>query len=229
MNLITEFVSFKDIEVVKEIITEGEEKKKEYYLKGPFLEAGTLNRNGRKYMLETLQREVKNFYENKIRSNRSLGELDHPPEPTINLDRVSHVITDLTMRENIGYGVAKLLDTPMGRIAKSLVDEGILLGMSTRGVGTLEGEYVKDDYTLITVDIVADPSAPSAFVEGVLENKEYIVGKDGEIREKKVENAIKKLQKNVETKSNKFERKDISNLTLQYMLEFINEINKKNN
>lgn len=225
MKLLSEFVSFNDIEVVKEVITEGEDKKKEYYLKGPFLEAGTVNRNGRKYMLETLQREVKSFYENKIKPNRSLGELDHPPEPTINLDRVSHLITGLEMKENVGYGCAKLIDTPMGRIAKSLVDEGILLGMSTRGVGTLDGDMVKDDYTLITVDIVADPSAKSAFVEGVLENKEFIVGDDGEIVEKAIEN----LKKKVDKKSNKFEHKAVSELTLQYMLEFIKEIDKKNN
>lgn len=223
MKLLTEFIDFKDLELVKESVELDGEKKKQYYLKGPFLEADVLNKNGRKYMKETLIREVKKFYETKIAKNRSLGELDHPPDPTVNLDRVSHVITDLEMKDNVGYGVARLLETPKGRIAKTLVDEGIILGMSTRGVGSLDGEFVKDDYNLITVDIVADPSAPSAFVEGVLENKEFIIGKDGEI----VEKAIDVLQKKVDTKSNKYNHKDVSKLTLQYMLEFIDTIKAK--
>jgi hypothetical protein len=192
-------------------------------LKGPFLEAGTLNKNGRKYMLETLTREVKKFYDEKIQGKRSLGELDHPPDPTVNLDRVSHIITDLQMKENIGYGAARLIDTPMGRIGKTLVDEGVIVGMSTRGVGSLDGEFVKDDYNLITVDIVADPSAPSAFVEGVLENKEYVIGKDGQI----VETAITQLQKRVDEKYSKYDHKDMSTHTLAYLTEFINTINAK--
>ena len=223
MKLLTEFIEFKDLDVVKESVEVDGEQKKQYYLKGPFLEADVLNRNGRKYMKETLVREVKKFYETKISKNRSVGELDHPPDPTVNLDRVSHVITDLQMKDNVGYGIARLLETPKGRLAKVLVDEGILLGMSTRGVGSLDGEFVKDDYNLITVDIVADPSAPSAFVEGVLENKEFIIGKDGEI----VEKAIEMLQKKVDNKSNKYSRKDVSKLTLQYMLEFVDTIKAK--
>jgi len=223
MKLLTEFIEFKDLDVVKESVEVDGEQKKQYYLKGPFLEADVLNRNGRKYMKETLVREVKKFYETKISKNRSVGELDHPPDPTVNLDRVSHVITDLQMKDNVGYGIARLLETPKGRLAKILVDEGILLGMSTRGVGSLDGEFVKDDYNLITVDIVADPSAPSAFVEGVLENKEFIIGKDGEI----VEKAIEMLQKKVDNKSNKYSRKDVSKLTLQYMLEFVDTIKAK--
>lgn len=221
MKLLQEFIDFSNLEIITEATDGG--KKKEYFLKGPFLQAEILNKNGRKYLEETLVREVKDFYENKIKTNRSMGELDHPPDPTINLERVSHIITELYMENKIGYGTAKLIDTPTGRIAKTLVDEGILLGMSTRGVGTLEGEYVKNDYKLITIDIVADPSAPSAFVEGVMENKEYIIGNDGEI----VEVAVKNLQKKLETKSNKFEHKDVSSLALSYMLEFIEDIKKK--
>ncbi len=141
MKLLREFVSFDNIEVVSEAVEGSDEKN--YFLKGPFLEANVKNRNGRKYMLNTLEREVNDFDENKIKTHRSVGELDHPPEPTINLDRISHVITSLAMDGNVGYGVAKLLNTPMGKIAKALVDDGIQLGMSTRGVGSLDGDMVK--------------------------------------------------------------------------------------
>lgn len=222
MKLLCELVDFKDIEVIKEDVEVDGEKKKNYFLKGPFLEANVLNKNGRKYMKETLIREVKKFYDVKIKNNRSLGELDHPPDPTVNLDRVSHIITELEMKDNVGYGCARLIDTPMGRIAKTLVDEGVVVGMSTRGVGSLDGEFVKDDYNLITIDIVADPSAPSAFVEGVLENKEFIIGKDGEI----VEKAVETLQKKVNEKYNRYTRKDMSSATLQYLNEFLEQIKK---
>lgn len=219
MILLREFVSFDNIEVISEDI-EGSNKKN-YYLKGPFLEADVVNRNGRKYMLETLSREVKDFYSSKIKTHRSLGELDHPPEPTINLDRVSHIITDLSMDGNIGYGVAKIIDTPMGRIAKTLVDENVLVGMSTRGVGSLDGDTVKDDYKLITVDIVADPSAPSAFVEGILENKEYVIGDSGEI----VEMAVRQLQSKVDKKySTKYNQDEFSKELLGYLNSFIQSI-----
>jgi len=219
MKLLREFVSFNDISMISEDV-EGQEGKKNYFLKGPFLEADVKNRNGRKYMQETLDREVKEFNETKIKTHRSMGELDHPPEPTLNLDRISHIITELEMDGNIGYGVAKLLDTPMGKIAKVLVDDGVQLGMSTRGVGTLEGDMVKDDYKLITVDIVADPSAPTAFVEGVLENKEYILSDSGEI----VERAVQKLKSDMNKAAvqHKYNRKDFSDATLDYLNTFLN-------
>ena len=139
--------------------------------------------------------------------------------PTINLDRVSHIITELNMDGDVGIGCAKVLDTPMGKIVQSLIDGGVQLGMSTRGVGTLNGDVVGDDYKLITVDIVADPSAPTAFVEGVLENKEYIVSETGEI----VESAIAKLKSNVDgaVNRNRFNRKEFSNETLEYLNEFL--------
>ena len=219
MKLLREFVSFNDLEVVSEAV-EGSDVKS-YYLKGPFLEANVVNRNGRKYMLETLSREVKDFYASKIETHRSLGELDHPPEPTINLDRVSHIITDLTMDGNIGMGCAKIIDTPMGRIAKTLVDENVLVGMSTRGVGSLDGDIVKDDYKLITVDIVADPSAPSAFVEGVLENKEYVIGDSGEI----VERAVRQLKSEVDKKyTSHYNQEEFSKELLGYLNTFIQSI-----
>jgi len=218
MKLLREYVPYNNIKMISEEV----EGKKNYFLKGPFLEANVKNRNGRKYMQETLDREVKDFYETKIKTKRSMGELDHPPEPTINLDRISHVITDLKMEGNIGYGVAKLLNTPCGQIAKALVDDGIQLGMSTRGVGTLDGDLVKDDFKLITIDIVADPSASTAFVEGVLENKNYIVGDNGEI----VEAAVEQLQRNMDkaVRENVFDKASFSAATLDYMKEFINSI-----
>lgn len=219
MKLLTEYVSYENLQVVSEAVEGSNEK--HYYLKGPFLEANVKNRNGREYMLETLTREVKDFYANKIKTNRSIGELDHPPEPTINLDRISHMITDLEMKDNIGYGVARLLNTPMGKIAQSLVADGVQLGMSTRGVGTLDGDMVQDDYKLITVDIVADPSAPSAFVEGVLENKDWIVSETGEI----VEAAVKNLKKEMDKTYSKCQGKEeFSKEVLSYLNNFLNSI-----
>jgi len=219
MKLLREFVSFNDLEMIAEKKETGE---KSYFLKGPFLEANVKNRNGRKYMQETLDREVKDFYETKIKTKRAMGELDHPPEPTINLDRISHIITDLTMDGNVGYGCAKLLNTPKGQIAKALVDDGIQLGMSTRGVGTLDGDMVKDDYKLITVDIVADPSAPTAFVEGVLENKNYILSDSGEI----VEAAVNQLKRNMDkaVTENRFDKSAFSTATLEYLDSFLKSI-----
>jgi len=220
MKLLREFVSFDAIEMISE--SDQNTGKKNYFLKGPFLEANVKNRNGRRYMQETLNREVKDFYETKIKTKRAMGELDHPPEPTINLERISHIITELYMDGNVGYGVAKLLNTPMGEIAKALVDDGIQLGMSTRGVGTLDDDLVKDDYKLITVDIVADPSAPTAFVEGVLENKNYIISSTGEI----VEAAVAQLKKNMDVavKQNKFDKNAFSSATLDYLNTFLKSI-----
>lgn len=219
MKLLREFVSVDKLEILSE---ETEKTKEKYYrVKGPFMEATTRNRNGRVYSQEILEREVKKYNEECISKGRSLSELDHPDSPNINLERVSHIIEELKMEGNIGYGVARFIDTPMGRIAQTLIKEGVILGMSTRGVGSLEGENVKDDYSLIAIDAVFSPSAPSAFVEGVLENKEYIIGKDGEI----VETAIRNLQKEVDEK---YSGKSKSQLVLRYMMNFINEIRSKN-
>lgn len=216
MKLLTEFVSFDKLEVIKENDSDG---KKSFRLRGPFLEAEIKNKNGRVYSKDILVREVNDFVESKIKKNRSMGELDHPENPTINLERVSHIIEELKMDGNVGLGIAKLIDTPMGRIAKTLVDEGVIVGMSTRGVGTLDGETVKEDYKLITVDIVADPSAPNCFVEGVLENKEFVI--DGD---QIVEIAVQNLQKKADKMYNP---KSMSNHVLSYMLDFISEINNK--
>ncbi len=159
-------------------LTEENEGKKNHYIEGVFLQAEIENKNGRKYPFKTLQREVAKYDESSIRKGRALGELGHPDGPSINLDRVSHKIESLKEDGNNFIGRAKILDTPMGNIAKSLLDEGVSLGVSSRGMGSLKKEsncnIVQDDFMLATAaDIVADPSAPDAFVDGILEGKEW--------------------------------------------------------
>ena len=172
MKLITE-----EIESVK-IITEEKNGVQSLYITGPFLQAEVTNRNGRNYPYTILEREVKRYNDTFIQNGRALGELGHPDGPTVNLDRVSHMITSLTAEGNNFIGKAKILDTPMGNIAKSLLGEGVKLGVSSRGIGSLVEKngvrYVADDFMLATAaDIVADPSAPDAFVNGIMEGKEW--------------------------------------------------------
>ena len=173
MKLITE-----QIESSK-VIKEEKNGKTNLYITGPFLQAEVTNRNGRRYPFPILEREVKKYTDKYISCGRALGELGHPDGPTVNLDRVSHMITSLQSEGNNFVGKAKILDTPMGNIAKSLLDEGVKLGVSSRGVGSLierNGiKYVGDDFMLSTAaDIVADPSAPDAFVQGIMEGKEWV-------------------------------------------------------
>lgn len=173
MKLITE-----EIESV-EIITEEKNGVKTLYIQGPFLQAEVTNRNGRNYPLSIMEREVKRYSDSFIRKGRALGELGHPDGPTVNLDRVSHMITSLHREGHNFIGKAKLLDTPMGNIAKSLLGEGVTLGVSSRGIGSLVEKngikYVGEDFMLATAaDIVADPSAPDAFVQGIMEGKEWV-------------------------------------------------------
>jgi len=174
MRLIAEEISQADF-----LIEDGTNGKKNYYIEGVFLQAELQNKNGRKYPLNTLQREVAKYDENYIKGGRALGELGHPEGPSINLDRVSHKIESLTEDGNNFIGRAKILETPMGQIAKNLLDEGIRLGVSSRGMGSLRKEegcqVVQDDFMLSTAaDIVADPSAPDAFVDGIMEGKEWV-------------------------------------------------------
>ncbi len=152
---------------------------KNYFIEGVFLQAELKNKNGRMYPFKTLQREVAKYDENFITKGRALGELGHPEGPSINLDRVSHKIESLREDGNNFIGRAKILDTPNGKIAKSLLDEGVSLGVSSRGMGSLRKEdgcnIVEDDFMLATAaDIVADPSAPDAFVDGIMEGKEWV-------------------------------------------------------
>ena len=173
MKLITETIE--DVQ----ILTEERDGKKLLYIEGVFLQGAIKNRNGRMYPFEVLSREVERYNEEYVRTKRALGELGHPDGPTINLDRVSHRITDLHAEGNNFIGKAQILDTPMGNIAKSLLGEGVQLGVSSRGMGSIEKRedvaVVRDDFMLTTAaDIVADPSAPDAFVNGIMEGKEWV-------------------------------------------------------
>ena len=172
-----------------EFLVENKNGKKSMYIEGVFLQADMKNRNGRVYPMETLRREVGRYSENHITSGRALGELGHPEGPTVNLDRVSHKIISLRESGSNFIGKAKILGTPMGKIASSLIEEGVKLGVSSRGVGSLqqtkEGySVVGEDFMLATAaDIVADPSAPDAFVSGIMEGKDW-VWDGGVLREK---------------------------------------------
>ena len=162
-----------------EFILEEKGGRKNYFIEGVFLQAELKNKNGRVYPFKTLQREVAKYDENFITKGRALGELGHPEGPSINLDRVSHKIESLREDGNNFVGRAKILDTPNGKIAKSLLDEGVSLGVSSRGMGSLRKEnncnIVQDDFMLATAaDIVADPSAPDAYVDGIMEGKEWV-------------------------------------------------------
>ena len=181
MKLITEEVSN-----VK-FITEGKGSKKKLYIEGTFLQGEIKNRNGRIYPVSTLANEVTRYNESFVNKGRALGELGHPDGPTVNLDRVSHKITSLKQEGNNFVGKAQILNTPMGKIASSLIEEGVVLGVSSRGVGSLREQngvkYVGEDFQLATAaDIVADPSAPDAFVNGIMEGKEW-VWEGGSLRE----------------------------------------------
>ena len=186
-----------EIETAKVTITEGKNGKKNHFIEGVFLQGEIKNRNGRMYPISTLQREAKNYNTKYIEKGRALGELGHPDGPTINLDRVSHLITSLKQEGNNYVGKARLLDTPMGNIAKNLIDEGVKLGVSSRGLGTIRErdgvKVVMDDFMLATAaDIVADPSAPDAFVNGIMEGKEWIYN-NGAVQEQTVEQIKKRI------------------------------------
>ena len=192
MKLITE-----EIEKV-EVITESVNGKKNLFIKGVFLQAEQVNRNGRMYRMPVMEREVKRYNEQYVQKGRALGELGHPDGPTVNLDRVSHKIVDLQREGNNFIGKAQILSTPMGKIAESLLKEGVCLGVSSRGIGSLrptkEGySEVGEDFMLATAaDIVADPSAPDAFVQGIMEGKEWIWD-GGVLREKYAQQTQKKI------------------------------------
>ena len=188
-----------------EFLVEQKNGKKSMYIEGVFLQADMKNRNGRVYPMETLRREVGRYSENHITSGRALGELGHPEGPTVNLDRVSHKIVSLRESGSNFIGKAKILGTPMGKIASSLIEEGVKLGVSSRGVGSLqqtkEGySVVGEDFMLATAaDIVADPSAPAAFGSGIMEGKEWIWD-GGILREKYAEKTYKQINTLVDQK-----------------------------
>mgnify|MGYP000338759048 FL=1 len=188
-----------------EFLVEQKNGKKSMYIEGVFLQGNIKNRNGRMYPMETLRREVGRYNENHIQSGRALGELGHPEGPTVNLDRVSHKIVSLKESGSNFIGKAKILNTPMGKIASSLIEEGVKLGVSSRGVGSLQQTkegfaVVGEDFMLATAaDIVADPSAPDAFVEGIMEGKEW-VWDGGILREKFATKTYKQINTLVDQK-----------------------------
>tara|TARA_B100000900_G_C20531858_1_gene696682 strand:- start:129 stop:779 length:651 start_codon:yes stop_codon:yes gene_type:complete len=188
-----------------EFLVEQKNGKKSMYIEGVFLQGNIKNRNGRMYPMETLRREVGRYNENHIQSGRALGELGHPEGPTVNLDRVSHKIVSLKENGSNFIGKAKILNTPMGKIASSLIEEGVKLGVSSRGVGSLQQTkegfaVVGEDFMLATAaDIVADPSAPDAFVSGIMEGKEW-VWDGGILREKFAHKTYKQINTLVDQK-----------------------------
>jgi len=207
------------VEEVK-VITEDKNGVKTLFITGPFLVAEKANKNGRMYRSETLAKEVGRYNEEYVTKGRAFGELGHPDTPSINLDRVSHLITNLKQEDNIWVGKAKILETPMGKIAKSLMEGGACLGVSSRGMGSLKEvngvNVVQDDYYLATAaDIVADPSAPGAFVQGIMEGREW-VWDNGVVKEMDV-NAYYNQIKNAK-------QKQIDEISLKIFENFLSKL-----
>lgn len=212
MKLITEHIE--EVEIITEARADG---KQDHYIKGIFLQADITNRNGRQYPYKIMEREVNRYNEQYVKQGRAVGELGHPDGPTVNLDRVSHKIVELVPEGTNFIGKAKLLETPMGNIAKSLLKEGVRLGVSSRGVGTIEErngiKFVKDDFMLATAaDIVADPSAPDAFVQGIMEGVEWIWD-NGLLKEVKVQQI-----KNYVSESTRFDMESRKLKAFEYFL-----------
>ena len=213
MKLIAEHLD--NIEFITEDDSEG---KKNYKIRGVFMEADVKNRNNRMYPMQVLEKEVKRYNKEYVQQKRAFGELGHPDGPTVNLERVSHMITKLYPDGKQFVGEAKIMDTPYGKIVKNLIDEGAKLGVSSRGMGSLEPRrdmhVVKDDFYLATAaDIVADPSAPNAFVEGIMEGKEWIwdngIVKEVDIAQYRAE--LRKESKRLEEKKVEVFKKFMSN------------------
>jgi len=201
------------VENVEYICEEKDGGKKTYKIRGIFMQADIKNRNGRVYPMEILQNEVQKYNKNFIKEKRAFGELGHPDGPTVNLERVSHMITSLTPDGKNFIGEAKIMATPMGEIVKNLMDEGAKLGVSSRGMGSLDqkngANYVRDDFYLATAaDIVADPSAPNAFVEGIMEGKEWVWNNgalvEAELVELRRKFDVKKHQRNAKVEALEF-------------------------
>ncbi len=221
MKLITE-----KTENVKVLLEAGVNGTKNYYIEGVFLQGDIKNRNGRCYPVDILQKEVSRYNTEYILAERALGELGHPEGPQINLDRVSHKIISMKQHGSDFHGRAKILDTPMGKIAKNLIDEGVKLGVSSRGLGTLEERnginYVRPDFQLATAaDIVADPSAPSAFVKGIMEGAEWVYMDGMGWVNNFIDSTRKKLKKMPNSRINE-EKK------LELFKKFLQEISKPN-
>ena len=191
-----------------------------YFIEGIFMQSEKKNRKGRMYPKKTLMKEVKRYNDEYVKNKRALGELGHPEGPTVNLDRVSHMINELWSDGDDVYGRAKVMDTPMGKIVKNLIDEGANIGVSTRGMGSLKKKdginEVQDDFTLSAVDIVSDPSAPDAYVNGIMEGKEW-VWDNGILKSREIENHKKLIE-------NAVGREDTQNKALLAFVDFLSKI-----
>ena len=207
-----------DIQLLAEVNEKTGEK--DYFIEGIFMQSNQKNRNGRVYPESVLMNEVKRYNKEYVEKNRAMGELNHPQGPTVNLDRVSHIIKELKQDGDDVYGKAKIMDTPMGKIAKNLIDEGAKLGVSSRGMGSLkqnkEGvNEVQKDFMLAAVDIVADPSAPNAFVNGIMEGAEW-VWDNGVLREKHIADYKKEIERT--------NKQDLEEKMLSVFTDFISKI-----
>ena len=218
MKLITEYVE-NNLEVIAEQKKNGE---KNYFIEGVFMQSNKKNRNGRVYEKATLENAVEKYVTEQVKTGRAVGELNHPEGPTVNLDKVSHKINDLHWQGNDVVGKASILKTPMGKIVEGLLEGGVKLGVSSRGMGSLVSkngaQYVGDDFMLSTVDIVQDPSAPSAFVNGVMEGVEW-VWDNGLIRQQDIEV--------IETEIKRAPRKDLQEAEIRAFKNFLSKINSK--
>jgi hypothetical protein len=216
MKLITETVE--DVQYLVEATEDG---KKSLYITGPFLVYDRPNRNGRMYPKSIMEREVNRYNDQYVQTKRALGELGHPDTPTINLERASHIITELKDDGNCYIGKAKILDTPYGNIVKNFMDSGVSLGVSSRGMGSLKPDnngvnLVQDDFKLATAaDIVADPSAPGAFVNGIMENKEWLFV-EGRFVEVDIDNAKKQIRQ--------ASKKDIEKVAFKLFENFLSKL-----
>jgi hypothetical protein len=210
MKLITELTE--DIKYVKENIGNGD---RNYFIEGVFMQSEVKNRNGRVYPKNTLAKETSRYINEYVNKGRALGELNHPTGPTVNLDRVSHIVKELYEDGKNIYGKAKVLDTPMGKIVKNLIDEGAQLGVSTRGMGSLKSkngyQEVQEDFMLAAIDIVADPSAPNAFVNGIMEGREWVFS-NGIWSERQLANS----RKIIKNSSSRNLEKNIVNIFKEY-------------
>jgi hypothetical protein len=194
-ELIIEHIDFESIqnEIITEELSEGVSSKK-FYITGPYLESDVKNGNGRIYPKPVIEKEVTRLNSSKIPQNRFLGELNHPDHIEVNLERVSHLIKELKMDNNIAVGKSLVLDTPCGKIVQSLIEGGVKLGISSRGVGTLKESIVQADFALHAIDVVSDPSGPSCFMSAVFEGKEWVM-ENGILTEKQREEIIKEVDK----------------------------------
>ena len=218
MKLITEYVE-QNLETICEAKKDGT---KNYFIEGVFMQSNQKNRNGRIYEKKTMEKAVEKYITEQVKTGRAVGELNHPEGPTVNLDKVSHKITDLHWQGNDVVGKASILKTPMGKIVEGLLEGGVKLGVSSRGMGSLVSkngvQYVGDDFMLSTVDIVQDPSAPSAFVNGVMEGVDW-VWDNGIIKAQDIEE--------IETEIKSTPRKDLQVAEIKAFKNFLSKLNLK--